>query len=82
LAVLRTVQKDARGFNEELLVLSRHVTNAKNATDRATTKFERLSGKLDHVDLLGAEPKKISASKTVIEGLDHLPEDVQQELPK
>ena len=56
LQLLRTVQKDSAAFGEELAVLSRHVTNAKNASDRVGTKFERLSGKLDDVNLLESKP--------------------------
>ncbi len=52
LNLLRTVQKDAGAFGEELAVMTRHVTNAKNAGDRVAGKFERLSGSLDHVRLL------------------------------
>lgn len=52
LNLLRTVQKDAGAFGEELGVLTRHITNAKNAGDRVSSKFERLSGSLDHVRLM------------------------------
>ena len=54
LQLLRTVQRDAREVGEAFDVLSRHVTNAKNASDRVSGKFERLSGKLDQADLLEA----------------------------
>jgi DNA recombination protein RmuC len=61
LTLLRTVQKDSLAFGEELQVLSRHVTNAKNASDRVAGKFERLSGKLENVNSLSAGAEKISA---------------------
>jgi DNA recombination protein RmuC len=61
LTLLRTVQKDALAFGEELQVLSRHVTNAKNASDRVTNKYERLSGKLENVNALSAQSEKPAA---------------------
>lgn len=54
LQLLRTVQKDAAQFGDDLGLLARHVTNAKNTSDKVLTKFERLSGKLDQADLLEA----------------------------
>ncbi|MFO0705106.1 MAG: DNA recombination protein RmuC [Candidatus Andersenbacteria bacterium] len=64
LSLLRTVQKDAGAFGEELSVMTRHITNAKNASDRVTGKFERLAGTLDNVRLLdtpGAKPPVVEA---------------------
>ncbi|MFH0830678.1 MAG: DNA recombination protein RmuC [Parcubacteria group bacterium] len=63
LNLLRTVQKDTSAFGEELAIMTRHVTNAKNASDRVTGKFERLSGSLDHVRLLDATKSTQSAPK-------------------
>lgn len=63
LGLLRTVQKDASAFSEELSVLTRHVTNAKNASDRVSGKFERLAGTLDHVELLGSSSAASGTSK-------------------
>jgi len=54
LQLLRTVQKDAHDVGEAFDVLSRHVTNAKNTSDKVAGKFERLTGKLDQADLLEA----------------------------
>ncbi|MFO0702714.1 MAG: DNA recombination protein RmuC [Candidatus Andersenbacteria bacterium] len=54
LQLLRTVQKDAREVGEAFDVLSRHVTNAKNTSDKVAGKFERLTGKLEQADLLEA----------------------------
>lgn len=66
LGLLRTVQKDAAGFSEELSVLTRHVTNAKNASDRVSGKFERLAGTLDHVELLGSPARAVSEDTAVL----------------
>ena len=66
LSLLRTVQKDASAFGEELAVMTRHVTNAKNAGDRVAGKFERLSGSLDHVRLLDVAQTAKDAAKPEI----------------
>jgi DNA recombination protein RmuC len=60
---LRAVQKETQVFGDELQVLSRHVTNAKNASDRVANKFERLSGKLDNVNLLEQHQPKVIEAK-------------------
>lgn len=72
LQLLRTVQKDSAAFGEELSVLSRHVTNAKNAADRVGTKFERLSGKLDDVNLLESKPGTALPSKNPKQNIEQL----------
>lgn len=54
LSLLRTVQKDTGAFGESLAVLNRHLTNAKNAGDKVSGKFERLTTSLDTVKLLEA----------------------------
>jgi len=77
LNLLRTVQKDAGAFGEELGVLTRHITNAKNAGDRVSSKFERLSGSLDHVRLMDtsgdAHPPAIPPVATVDVAADVTP---------
>jgi len=66
LQLLKTVQRDSASFSEELSVLSRHVTNAKNASERVTGKFDRLTGTLQQADLLEA-PQKSSQEKPELE---------------
>ncbi len=63
LGLLKTVQKDTGKFGEELQVLGRHVTNAKNASDRVSGKFERLAGKLDSVNQLEEHAKSSTAKR-------------------
>jgi DNA recombination protein RmuC len=50
--ILKGVQQESVRFNETLGVLSRHVTNAKNAMDTVHTGYDKLAGKLDQVKLL------------------------------
>lgn len=60
LAHLKAIQRDASLFGEDLRLVNRHLTNAKNASDQATTSFTRLEGKIQGVQLSegGEEPKK------------------------
>lgn len=50
--ILKGVQQESIRFNDTLGVLSRHVTNAKNAMDTVQSGYGKLSGKLDQVKLL------------------------------
>jgi len=50
--VLKGVQQESLKFAEALNLLSRHVTNAKNAMDAAHAGYAKLSGKLDQVKLI------------------------------
>jgi DNA recombination protein RmuC len=50
--ILKGVQQESVRFGDTLGVLSRHVTNAKNAMDTVHSGYERLHGKLDQVKLL------------------------------
>lgn len=50
--ILKGVQQESVRFNDTLGVLSRHVTNAKNAMDTVQSGYDKLSGKLDQVKLL------------------------------
>ncbi|HTM68743.1 MAG TPA: DNA recombination protein RmuC [Candidatus Binatia bacterium] len=50
--ILKGVQQESVRFGETLGVLSRHVTNAKNAMDTAHAGYDKLHGKLDQVKLL------------------------------
>ncbi|MFH1046953.1 MAG: DNA recombination protein RmuC [Patescibacteria group bacterium] len=51
--ILKGVQQESHKFGESLSVLSRHITNAKNAMDTTHSGFAKLNGKLDQVQLLG-----------------------------
>lgn len=50
--LLRGIQQDAGKFNESLMLVSKHLTNAKNAVDTATNEYGRLAGKIDQVKVL------------------------------
>ncbi len=50
--ILKGMQQETVRFNEDLNLLSRHLTNAKGAMDTVQSHFTRLSGKLDQVKLL------------------------------
>ncbi len=81
LGLLKTVQKDTSKFGEELNVLSRHVTNAKNASDRVSGKFERLAGKLDNVNQLESQASATSQRRAELkESIDDIDIPVQQKL--
>ncbi|OGL78245.1 hypothetical protein A3J43_03260 [Candidatus Uhrbacteria bacterium RIFCSPHIGHO2_12_FULL_54_23] len=52
LEVLVAMQQDAGRFGDVLGIVTTHVTNAKNAVDRANIEYARLAGKIDQVRLL------------------------------
>lgn len=52
LVLLSAIQQDSVRFGDQLGVLTTHVTNAKNAADRANNEYAKLSGKIDDVRLL------------------------------
>lgn len=54
LAALGAIKQEALKFDDVLGVLSTHVTNAKNAADRATSRYQQLSSKIDTVAQLEA----------------------------
>lgn len=61
--ILKGVQQESLRFGDTLGVLSRHVTNAKNAMDSVHTGYEKLNGKLDQVQLVqmkGEEQKQLT----------------------
>lgn len=49
---LGMIQQESMKFGESLGVLDRHLTNAKNAMEGVTSKYSKLSGKIDSVKLL------------------------------
>ncbi len=63
--ILKGVQQESGKFGETLGVVSRHITNAKNAMDNAHSGYAKLTGKLDQVQLLDemARKKKRSLKK-------------------
>lgn len=50
--ILKTVQQDTMKFGETLGLLSRHLTNAKNAMDSVSAEYLKLTGKVDQIKLL------------------------------
>lgn len=50
--ILKGVQQESLRFGETVGVLSRHVTNAKNAMDNVHAGYDKLNGKLEQVKLL------------------------------
>lgn len=50
--ILKGVQQESIRFGETLGVLSRHVTNSKNAMDVVHAGYDKIHGKLDQVRLL------------------------------
>lgn len=49
---LGMIQQESVKFGESLGVLDRHLTNAKNAMEGVTSKYSKLSGKIDSVKML------------------------------
>lgn len=58
--ILKGVQQESKKFNTTLNVLSRHVTNAKNAMDTVHSGYAKLSGKLEQVKLIEAAPTELA----------------------
>lgn len=50
--LLRGIQQDTTKFSESLGLVARHLTNAKNAMDSASTEYGRLANRIDQVKLL------------------------------
>ena len=55
---LRGVKEESIRMEEELNVLISHINRAKNASERVSSRFLKLSGKIDHLGLLGDEKKE------------------------
>lgn len=49
---LGMIQQESMKFGESLGILDRHLTNAKNSMEGVTSKYSKLSGKIDSVKLL------------------------------
>lgn len=52
LGALRGIQQDTQKFGDDLSVLNKHVTNAKNMMDNVTTSYSRLSTKIENTGRL------------------------------
>jgi DNA recombination protein RmuC len=50
--LLKAVQTESVKFGEQLSVVSRHVTNAKNAMDTLNTDYNRFASQIDRVKLI------------------------------
>ncbi len=50
--ILSAIQKDSEKLGEVLGVATTHITNAKNAIDRANNDYNKLTGKIDQIKLL------------------------------
>lgn len=57
---LRGIQQDARKFGDDLSVLNKHVTNAKNSMDSVNSSYTRLGSKIENTgQLQGGVVKEI-----------------------
>jgi DNA recombination protein RmuC len=61
---LKAIQQESIKFGDELSVLGGHIDNAKKASERVSSRYERLSGRIDDLGLLESEeePKQIDES--------------------
>ena len=46
---LKSIEQESRKLEEEFSVMNRHIGNAKNASDRTLSQFQRLQSKIDNV---------------------------------
>lgn len=58
LNALRGIQQDARKFGDDLSVLNKHVTNAKNSMDLVNSTYARLGSKIENTGQLQASSVK------------------------
>lgn len=65
LVTLRIIQQESKKMGENLSVLNKHVTNAKNVMDNVNNDYLRLSNKIDSVRTLEAE--KTEEEKKLLE---------------
>lgn len=61
---LKSIQQESVRFGDELSVLGGHIDNAKKSSERVSSRYERLSGRIDDLGLLEPEekPKQIEES--------------------
>jgi DNA recombination protein RmuC len=60
---LRAIQGDAHKFGSDLLLVNKHITNAKNASESAVSSYTRLSGRIDSANRLTGEATEQVASQ-------------------
>ncbi|EKD56163.1 MAG: hypothetical protein ACD_58C00287G0012 [uncultured bacterium] len=65
LATLRIIQQESNKMGEDLNVLNKHITNAKNTMDSVNNGYSRLSSKIDNVRSL--EHQKNEEEKKLLE---------------
>jgi DNA recombination protein RmuC len=58
LDALRGIQQDSRKFGDDLSVLNKHVTNAKNSMDQVNSNYTRLGSKIENTGQLQATTVK------------------------
>jgi DNA recombination protein RmuC len=58
LDALRGIQQDSRKFGDDLSVLNKHVTNAKNTMDLVNSNYNRLGSKIENTGQLQATSVK------------------------
>lgn len=63
MSFIKGIQVDARKFGDELSLTSKHLNNAKNAMDNATTSYDRLGGKIQSASRLEATTAKKIANE-------------------
>lgn len=56
LSSLKAIRIEAGKFGEDLRLTVKHITNAKNAADEASSSFSRLEGKISSIQLSSSEP--------------------------
>lgn len=61
---IKGIQVDARKFGDELSLTSKHLNNAKNAMDNATSSYDRLGGKIESASRLEASATKKIANES------------------
>jgi DNA recombination protein RmuC len=59
LSSLKAIKIEAGKFSDDLRLTVKHITNAKNAADDASSSFSRLEGKISSVQLSSPEQKSL-----------------------
>ncbi|HSX41423.1 MAG TPA: DNA recombination protein RmuC [Candidatus Saccharimonadales bacterium] len=61
---LKSIQADSKRFGSELLLVNKHMTNAKNAVDSATSTYASLGNKIDSASQLTIDTGQAAAQIT------------------
>lgn len=56
---LKSIRIEANKFGDDLRLTVKHITNAKNAADDASSSFSRLEGKISTIQVSGPEQKSL-----------------------